>query len=52
MEGTGVKCIDLGFPGRYTHSPCEMADMNDLEQLSVLVRTVVDSIDAKTDFSR
>ena len=52
LEGTGVKCIDLGFPGRYTHSPCEMADMNDLEQLSVLVKTVVDGIDAQTDFSR
>ena len=52
LEGTGVKCIDLGFPGRYTHSPCEMADMQDLDQLSILVKEVVDHIDASTDFSR
>ena len=52
LEGTGVKCVDLGFPCRYTHSPCEAVDMKDLEQLSILVKDLVDHIDANTDFSR
>lgn len=52
LEGTGVKCLDLGFPGRYAHSPNELVDMNDLESLSVLVKEIVDHIDRDTDFSR
>ena len=52
FEGTGVKCVDVGFPGRYAHSPCEFVDMDDLEKLSLLIADVLAYIDAGTDFSR
>ncbi len=52
LEGTGVRCIDVGYPGRYTHSPCELVDMEDLEKLSIVVMDVLKNIDGKTDFSR
>ena len=52
LEGTGVKCLDLGFPGRYSHSPHELVDLKDLEKLTVLVKELVNHIDAHTDFSR
>jgi putative aminopeptidase FrvX len=31
----------LSWPGRYSHSPGEVLDLNDLEQLSRLIRTLV-----------
>jgi len=52
LEGTGVKCIDLGFPGRYAHSPCEVVDMTDVDKCAQLVAAVVGSINKNTDFSR
>lgn len=52
LEGTGVKGIDIMFPGRYAHTPCELVDLKDLEQVTVLVKEVVDNIDQNTDFSR
>jgi len=52
LEGQGVKCVDMGFPGRYTHSPCEFVDMEDLEKLSLLLADVLFDINAETDFSR
>jgi putative aminopeptidase FrvX len=45
----GVACIDVGFPMRYSHSPVELCDPADLQQLAVLLGEVVHSIDA--DFS-
>lgn len=52
LEGTGVRCIDMGYPGRYTHSPCEFVDIEDLEKLSIVVLNVLINIDTNTDFSR
>ena len=52
LEGEGVKCLDLGFPGRYAHSPNELVDIKDLEQLVYLVESVLAHIDQETDFSR
>lgn len=52
LEGTGIKCLDLGFPGRYAHSPNELVDIKDLESLTILVKEIVDHIDSHTDFSR
>ena len=37
VTGTGVACIDLGFPCRYTHSSLEMCDLADLEGLAQLL---------------
>lgn len=52
LEGKGVMSIDLGYPGRYTHSPCECADMEDIDKLCTLVNYLVHKINDKTDFSR
>ncbi len=52
LEGKGVKCIDIGFPGRYTHSPCEFVDMEDIEKLSLWVFDFLKNVDKNTDFSR
>lgn len=52
LEGTGVKCLDLGYPGRYAHSPNELVDLNDLEALCRLTAALIGSINAQTDFSR
>jgi len=52
LEGKGVKSIDVGFPGRYTHSPCEFVDMADLDKLALWVYDVLNKIDKDTDFSR
>ena len=52
LEGSGIPGIDLGFPMRYAHSPCEAADLADLEQLTVVVAAMADSLTGGTDFSR
>lgn len=52
LENQGVKSIDIFFPGRYSHSPCELVDLKDLESTTALIRNVVDNISADTDFSR
>lgn len=52
LENQGVKSIDIYFPGRYSHSPCEFVDLKDLEQTTALIREVVNSIGADTDFAR
>ncbi len=52
LEGSGVMAIDVGFPGRYTHSPCEFIDMSDLEKLSLWILDFLKHVDRNTDFSR
>jgi len=52
LEGKGVMAIDVGFPMRYAHSPCEFVDMADIEKLSAWVFDVLKNIDKDTDFSR
>lgn len=52
LEGKGVISVDLGYPGRYTHGPCEFVDMEDIDKLCTLTRQVICSIDSTTDFSR
>jgi putative aminopeptidase FrvX len=49
LTETGVACVDLGFPCRYTHSPVETCAMSDLEQLGSLVRLML--ADIGPDFS-
>ena len=52
LEGAGVICIDMAYPGRYTHSPHEFVDMDDLEALSQLILTALLSIGKDFDTSR
>jgi len=47
VTGTGVACIDLGFPTRYTHSSLEVCDLSDLEGLARLLVAGIARIDRK-----
>lgn len=48
LEGKGVAAVDMGFATRYTHTPVEICDPKDLEDLSVLVAQTALSV--KADF--
>ena len=37
LEQSGVACLEMGFPARYTHTPVEVCDVRDLETLAALV---------------
>lgn len=52
VTGTGVACIDLGFPTRYTHSSLEMCDLADLEGLARLLVAGITRIDRKFSLDR
>ncbi|MGH6893089.1 MAG: M42 family metallopeptidase [Dongiaceae bacterium] len=52
VTGTGVACIDLGFPTRYTHSSLEMCDLADLEGLTRLLVAGIARIDRKLSLDR
>ena len=52
LEGRGVMSVDLGFPIRCSHSPCEVVDLTDLERLTELVQRMLDRIDRDFDRSR
>ena len=53
FEGTGgTMCIDIGFPVRYCHGPCESSSLKDIRETVALTLGMIERIDAKTDFSR
>lgn len=52
FKGTGVVCVDIGIPARYTHTPVETCDLNDMQLTSDLVLAVVHEINAETKFER
>jgi putative aminopeptidase FrvX len=52
VTGTGVACIDLGFPTRYTHSSLEVCDLADLEGLARLLVAGISRIDRKFSLDR
>lgn len=41
LQGTGVACIDVGFPMRYSHSSLEVCDLSDLAGLVTLLAAAV-----------
>ena len=45
LVGSGVACIDVGFPCRYTHSSLEVCDLNDLQALAQLLVAALALID-------
>ncbi len=45
LEGAYTACVDMGFPARYTHSPIEICDTRDIEQLVSVVSMMVSRID-------
>jgi putative aminopeptidase FrvX len=42
--GTGLRCLDLGFPMRFSHSAMEVADLEDLWQLANLLEFLGNSL--------
>ena len=45
LEGKGVACVDMGFATRYTHTPVETCDPEDIEKLAELIGRVVRRLD-------
>lgn len=52
FENGGIMCLDMGFSVRYCHGPCEVSDLNDIDQLTIVVKAFADSLDRDTDLSR
>jgi putative aminopeptidase len=52
LVGSGVACIDMGFPCRYTHSSLEVCDVDDLEQLTTLLIAALTTITPKFSLDR
>ncbi|MBI2719816.1 MAG: M20/M25/M40 family metallo-hydrolase [Rhizobiales bacterium] len=49
---TGIACIDLGFPCRYSHSSLEMCDLADLAGLTKLLVRGITAIDKSFSLDR
>ena len=52
FENGYIPCIDLGFPTRYTHTPVETCDIDDLEKLADLTHNMLLNINADLKRSR
>lgn len=52
LEGNGVACLEMGFPVRYTHTPVEVCDINDIDDLAVICSEMMCSIDDKFQINR
>lgn len=52
LEENYVASIDMGFPARYTHTPIESADLDDVANLSTLVTQMVCRINPDFKISR
>ena len=45
LENEGIAALDLGFPARYTHTPVETCNPEDIEQLARLIREMLGGMD-------
>lgn len=52
LEGKGVACLEMGFPARYTHTPVEVCDYTDLEQLAALCSAIAERTRPDLDIRR
>ncbi len=52
LEQAGVKCVDIGAARRYTHGPCEVADIADTQKLCQWVFAALNTDFTCFDFSR
>jgi len=50
--GSGVACIDLGFPIRASHSAREVCDLNDLVSLATLIKATLANINESFSLNR
>lgn len=52
LEQEGVAILEMGFPARYTHTPIEVCDTEDLDTLSKLVSAMARNITADFQINR
>lgn len=52
LEGEGVACLEMGFPARYTHTPVEVCDVNDIDALATLCACMMQYIDGNFQLNR
>lgn len=52
LEQDGVACLEMGFPARYTHTPIEVCDVDDLEKLAKLVAGMARRVDKNFQLNR
>lgn len=52
LEGQGMAAVELGFPARYTHTPVEVADIQNIVQLGGLLAAMLHRIDASFNLNR
>ena len=52
LENDGVACVELAYPARYTHSPVEVCDTEDLLRLAQLVAATLERLDSSFDPAR
>lgn len=52
LENQGIAALELGFPARYTHTPVETCDIQDIKQLGNLVGSLIKRIDADFELNR
>lgn len=52
LVGSGVACVDLAWPTRYTHSGAELSSLDDLKELGKLIIAMVENFPVNDNFSR
>ncbi|MNM41922.1 putative aminopeptidase YsdC [compost metagenome] len=52
LENDGIPCLDMGMPDRYSHSPMETCDLNDLEQVGIVVTGAIYGINRDFNLHR
>lgn len=52
LVGSGIACVDVAWPTRYTHSGVEVSSLDDLENLKKLLIKVIEKFPANENFSR
>ena len=52
LEQEGVAALDMGFPTRYTHTPIEVCDLEDIRQLAEVVCRMLHKMDSGFSFNR
>jgi putative aminopeptidase FrvX len=52
FENMGVAVMDMGFATRYTHTPVELCDTKDVEQLAMLVSEITRQVDEGFELNR
>ena len=52
LEGKGVACLEMGFPARYTHTPVEVCDVHDIDELATICVGMMRRVDENFQVNR